>query len=217
MLTSLAESIASDPGSFSQWGAGGAALLLLTISIGLIGRQLRNLNQENKVCNYRLGVLGEVLRMHKIFPPKEFWDGPPELTDRKRRKLRLNLTEDEEGGVTPIWLGYFMLAVIFVVGLALIQYVFVIHPIQDLRSGQATSAEQAQIDRCANSLTADYFVAIQRALAAPPAPNPERDAAVKDLGATAERIRRRVQICEDGHADKFKPTPATTPATVTTK
>lgn len=67
-------------------------------------------------------------------------------------------------------------------------------------------------DRCNAVLQGDYLVAIARALAAPPAPNSERLAAVTDIKNAAARIRDADKVCANGVPAPLTPSPAPPPA-----
>lgn len=197
--------IAADPGSFSQWGAGGAALAILGVSIAVIFRVLYNQAQENKVCNFRLSTLYNALIDAGIRIPDDFKYGPPDLSEKKRRKISMNITRggSESGATTSLWLSGVALALVFLVGVCAIAYIFVINPIAELRTDSTTDKQASQVDRCNNSLTADYFVAIGLALGAPP-DSGERNVYIKLSQDAAERIRHRLDICADGKPDEFK-------------
>jgi hypothetical protein len=60
---------------------------------------------------------------------------------------------------------------------------------------------------CDNALTADFFKATSRALGAPPAPNPERAAATKDMVRTARRVGNADLVCAKGIPKPLTPTP----------
>jgi hypothetical protein len=61
-------------------------------------------------------------------------------------------------------------------------------------------------------LRGDEIDASARAFASPPAPNPERAAAVQDLVRAAARFRRQEQLCAPGKTVKpLVPTPAKGP------
>lgn len=58
---------------------------------------------------------------------------------------------------------------------------------------------------CSDRLTADILAAAGRALAAPPAPNAARDAAVRDIIVTARRLTHSSAICEKGTPAPYAP------------
>lgn len=208
---------AVDPDDGASWIGGAAALTLLTIAIGFNASTLVRLRRENRetkaaqrndqrVCNYQISVLASVLDSNGIPMPARFWDIPDEKVldlheqETKRRRRMFGYSEEhEEGWVTSVFVGTTFAVLAAFAIFALVLNLWIIGPLEKLE-------ENSGKDRCNNSLTADYFVAIQRALAAPPAPSPERAAAVADLGITAERIRNRASICEDGEPNAFTPT-----------
>lgn len=63
----------------------------------------------------------------------------------------------------------------------------------------------AQRSACSDRLTADILAAAGRALAAPPAPNAARDAAVRDIIVTARRLTHSSAICEKGTPAPYAP------------
>lgn len=63
----------------------------------------------------------------------------------------------------------------------------------------------AQRSACLDRLTADILAAAGRALAAPPAPNAARDAAVRDIIVTARRLTHSSAICEKGTPAPYAP------------
>lgn len=63
----------------------------------------------------------------------------------------------------------------------------------------------AQRSACSDRLTADILAAAGRALAAPPAPNAARDAAVRDIIVTACRLTHSSAICEKGTPAPYAP------------
>ncbi len=64
-----------------------------------------------------------------------------------------------------------------------------IHNVElEIRSGQQRAA-------CRVQLQADFESAVGEALNAPPAPNPLRDMAVRDIATSADRLKRSAQIC----------------------
>lgn len=73
-----------------------------------------------------------------------------------------------------------------------------------------TLLDSAHKDECTNRLLADYAASTARALAAPPAPNGERQAAVIDIGRSAARLSRSGEICERGVPKPMVPTPVPT-------
>lgn len=221
--------LAIDPNNGASWVGGAAALTLLTIAIGFNARNQVNQTRELKslrkaqrrdqrVCNYQISVLVGELEQKGMTMPPEFWDIPDDLEmekqeqrDKKRRRIFGVVDESEDGEINHIFLGTIMLILAMFAIFSFVLKQQFIDPLNEVKATTAQSALENHQDSCVASLTADYFVAVQRALAAPPAPNPEREAAVKDLGVTAERIRHRVPICEDGKPDDYQPTPATTP------
>ncbi len=58
----------------------------------------------------------------------------------------------------------------------------------EIRIGQERAA-------CRTQLQADFESAVGEALNAPPAPNPLRDQAVRDIASSADRLKRSAQIC----------------------
>ena len=62
-----------------------------------------------------------------------------------------------------------------------------------------------QRSACSDRLTADILAAAGRALAAPPAPNAARDAAVRDIIVTARRLTHSSAICEKGTPAPYAP------------
>jgi hypothetical protein len=209
-----------------SWGAGSLALALLVVAIAFNvtnqrtqRRDIRDLKRENVLCNYRTAILVEVLSTNGIAVPGKFWETPAEgvaemnVEDSKHRgRSRFDLFGNEEGNVewaSVIGILALILVAFFVIG-GILNH-FIVEPLHDVQHRQTTEAEARASDSCVASLTADYFVAIKRALAAPPAPNPERGAAIEDLNVTAERIRHRVPICSDGKPDSYKPAGAPVP------
>lgn len=67
--------------------------------------------------------------------------------------------------------------------------------------------DQATQDACSNRLTSDAFAAAGRALAAPPAPNARRDAAVNDIIRASDRLAESDRICARGVPAPMIPTP----------
>jgi hypothetical protein len=65
----------------------------------------------------------------------------------------------------------------------------------------------AKTNSCSNRLIADFAAAAGRALAAPPAPNPAREAAVADILRAADRLTNSVKTCKDGVPAPMTPTP----------
>ena len=63
----------------------------------------------------------------------------------------------------------------------------------------------AQRSACSDRLTADILAAAGRALAAPPAPNAARDAAVRDIIVTARRLTHSSTICAKGTPAPYAP------------
>ncbi len=64
-----------------------------------------------------------------------------------------------------------------------------IHNVElEIRAGQQRAA-------CRTQLQADFESAVGEALNAPPAPNPLRDQAVRDIASSADRLKRSAQIC----------------------
>lgn len=63
----------------------------------------------------------------------------------------------------------------------------------------------AQRSACSDRLTADILATAGRALAAPPAPNAARDAAVRDIIVTARRLTHSSAICEKGTPAPYAP------------
>lgn len=167
--------------------------------------EIQDLKYENRVCRWQTGILVEVLNVNHIAVPSNFYrPAPEEVVDmnsptpkRPRKRFTAGFEDDQgavDGTVFAVILGLVALLVTYTAFL----YMFIIHPLQDL----GVSRKE---DACVASLTADYFVAIKRALAAPPAPNAERAAAIVDLDRTAERIRDRVHQCGDGVPDDYTP------------
>lgn len=62
----------------------------------------------------------------------------------------------------------------------------------------ATINDQGVRAACSDRLTADVLAAAGRALAAPPAPNPARDAAVVDIVRAADRLTHAETVCAHG-------------------
>jgi len=199
---------AVDPGTPASWGAGAATLSLLTIAIGFNfrnqltqAREIKSLKTDNKTCRWQTGILVEVLNANQIAVPGHFWDPVPEqvMDMNEKPKRRLRFEAEDDGKADPLFisgvLGFLALAACYTAFV----YVFVVTPLQDLKT-------TTRVDDCVSSLTADYYIALSRTLAAPPAPNAKRDAGVKDLVTTAERIRNRDEICADGMPDLFTPT-----------
>ncbi len=91
----------------------------------------------------------------------------------------------------------FLLAAVIVIG------IIVGGVLLDLR-------DQATQDACSNRLTSDAFAAAGRALAAPPAPNPARDAATADILRAADRLATSDRICAHGIPAPMVPTPTST-------
>lgn len=224
---------AMDPDTGASWVGGVAALSLLTIAIGFNIRQYNHQSkdirqiqvekaQDKRECNWQISVLAAVLEQHAIPMPANFWDVPKDPilkvqqaeTDRRRRMFKFRYEdheragENESGMAAMSFVGVVLMVCAFFVIMLFVANTLIIQPIEDIKSQNETSAESAAIDRCSNSITADFFVAIKRALAAPPAPSAERAAAVIDLNVTAERIRNRATICADGKPDAYTPTPA---------
>lgn len=68
-------------------------------------------------------------------------------------------------------------------------------------------SHQADHSECSDRLVADALAAAGRALAAPPAPNPAREAAVFDIIRAADRLSRSDAICAHGVPAPLTPTP----------
>lgn len=203
MIKILTVVLSTDPGASSQWVAGGAALALLSVSIGVIFKLLLNQSQENKICNWRLGTLYNALIDSNIKVPQDFLNGPPNLSERRRRKVSMSINKDESGQIDRMWLATAALMMIFLVGFGSIFYIFVIHPISVLQDNQQESSISDRQDKCVASLTADEFVAIIYQLKSTPDSSSRdfySDLAVK----AATRIRNRGDICDDGIPDKFE-------------
>lgn len=210
MIIKLLTVISADPGASSQWGAGGAAILLLTVAIGFIFRILYNLTQENKLCRWQIGCLLRAMAIAGVPQPPEFWEGPPDISTKRKKRLSVNFRDEEQGTTLALWLGGFLLVIIFVVSAGFIINSFLIQPLQRIQDQQATDQLSRQQDSCVADLTADYFVAVQRwakALSTRPLERSAIDAGLSDMGTTAERIRERVKICSDGHPDEYRPAP----------
>lgn len=197
ILSVIAVLNAVDPGASSQWVAGGAALALLTVAIGFTMRQQFNLVQENKLCNWRIGILVRLLTENGMTPPPEFWEGPPDIAAKKKRRLRVTWNDEsnELGQTTRLMVSWMASILVFIICASLVVWTFVIRPISDL-------SENRNQDKCVSSLTADYFVSINQVLKAPP-DSGTRDDAVALANTAAERIRNRDAICADGEPNKF--------------
>jgi type II secretory pathway pseudopilin PulG len=59
---------------------------------------------------------------------------------------------------------------------------------------------------CTNLLLGDFAGAVGRAFAAPPAPNPARDAATTDIKRTALRLANSQEVCAHGQPKPLVPT-----------
>lgn len=198
---------ATDANTSSSWVGGAAALTLLTIAIAFNFRnQLQNSRErreEEAMCRWQISVLVEVLDLNGIPMPSKFWDTPPreakkiQEDEMKQRKRRIFGVVDEEDGVS-ILLGAASLAIVIFVATILMLNVFIEKPLQDLSETQDTRS-------CYASLSADFYVAIGDAFLTPPAPDKSRLIAVKEVKDTADRIRNRIKICEDGKTDNYKP------------
>lgn len=70
------------------------------------------------------------------------------------------------------------------------------------------NAAAAQATACSNRLISDFAAAAGRALAAPPAPNPERLAATTDILRAADRLARSDSVCAHGIPKPLVPTRA---------
>lgn len=86
-------------------------------------------------------------------------------------------------------LAYFAIAVVFVVFVSAAVLTF-------SRLGKIES--NAERSACSDRLTADVLAAAGRALAAPPAPNPARDAAVADIVRASDRLTHSDAVCAHG-------------------
>lgn len=74
---------------------------------------------------------------------------------------------------------------------------------------RVTAIEHSTIrSACSDRLTADVLAAAGRALAAPPAPNPAREAAVRDIIRAADRLTHSDAVCAHGVPAPLVPTPA---------
>lgn len=209
--------LAVDPNSSSSWVGGAAALTLLTIAIGFNVRnqvkQARDLRavevarrRDQRVCNYQLSVLVEVLDASGTPMPAKFWDIPDdaaldihEAEARQRRRRMFGFLEEDDdsqrGWVTSIFLGtVFSVLAAFAI-FALVLNGFILQPLHDL---ETNGAEQ----RCVSSLSADQFLTIIYSLRSTP-DSDQRDF-YSDLAAKAsERLRNRDHICSDGKPDVF--------------
>lgn len=111
---------------------------------------------------------------------------PEERLGRAERRFRLS-----------------MVGLAVLVGALVIFGVITMGVLLDLRD----SATQTS---CSNRLTSDAFAAAGRALAAPPAPNPAREAAVGDLIRASDRLAHSDRICARGVPAPMTPTPVPT-------
>lgn len=220
MTTSFLAALAAvwaaiNPNDSASWVGGAAALTLLTIAIGFnagtlvrLRRDVRDAKEDQRrdqrVCNYQLGVLVDVLTANAINVPGNFYDVPDDEilqiheNERRRRRsmFRMSGDPDGEGGwVTSIFIGTVasILAVFLIFALGVKE--LVLDPVSDLRDNN-------RIDHCVASLSADWQVSVDLALGASPDSDTRNDYLML-ANRAAERIRNRTHICADGKPDPF--------------
>lgn len=218
MLSSAAVGLSAlSPNDTSSWVGGAAALVLLTIAIGFnagtlvrLRRELKDTKdeqrQDQRVCNYQLGILVDVLTDNGINVPGSFYDVPDETmlqvheAERVQRRRRMfgfptDPDNDERGWVTSIFLGtlFAVLAAFAIFALALNG--LILGPLRDLQ----TNSDKAD---CIASLQADQFASIVFQIQSPPGSD-ERTVYTKFAIDAAKRIANREKICADGEPDTF--------------
>lgn len=128
-------------------------------------------------------------------------DETPATESQARRRLARAIEIENRIKVIGIFATFFLVVVLLVGG------AIAVTKTHDKLSELQDSSIRAA---CSDRLVADGFAAAGRALASPPAPNPERGAAVNDIIRAANRLTHSDRICARGIPAPLVLTPAST-------